>query len=82
MTSQNTVTISAADAEFLKQQVRSGRYASESDVVGAGLRLLEQEAKLETLRSALIEGEQSGPSSDFDFDAFINGKRRDRAQLT
>jgi antitoxin ParD1/3/4 len=30
--------------------------------------------KLETLRAALIEGEQSGFIEDFDFDAFIEEK--------
>ncbi len=43
----------------------------------AGLRLLEEhEMKLEALRAALIEGEQSGPSTAFDFDAFIDRKRK------
>ena len=63
-------------ARFVDQQVEGGRYGSASDVVRAGLRLLEEhEAKLTALRGALIEGEQSGPSTPFDFDAFIAGKR-------
>jgi antitoxin ParD1/3/4 len=37
---------------------------------------LEQEGKIEALRAALISGEQSGPSRPFDFDAFIDRKRR------
>lgn len=36
----------------------------------------EQEAKLETLRAALIEGEKSGPSTAFDFDEFITRKTK------
>ena len=41
------------------------------------LRLLkEQEAKLSALRAALVEGENSGPSTVFDFDHFIARKRR------
>ncbi|HEY3744578.1 MAG TPA: type II toxin-antitoxin system ParD family antitoxin [Bryobacteraceae bacterium] len=35
----------------------------------------EREAKFETLRSALIEGEQSAPSAPFDFEVFIARKR-------
>jgi antitoxin ParD1/3/4 len=37
--------------------------------------LEEQEAKLASLRAALIEGENSGPSTPFDFDDFISRKR-------
>lgn len=57
---------------FIDTQVAEGRYSSASDVVRAGLRLLEaEEAKLNALRAALIAGEESGPSTEFDFDAFI-----------
>jgi antitoxin ParD1/3/4 len=61
---------------FVETQVGLGRYSSASDVVRAALRLLEErEASLEALRAALIEGEQSGPSTPFDFEAFITRKR-------
>jgi len=44
--------------------------------VHAALRLLEeQETKLAALRAALIEGETSGQSTPFDFEAFIARKR-------
>ncbi len=62
---------------FIKEQVSKGRYGSASDVVCAGLRLLEeQEARLSALRAALVEGEESGASTEFDFDRFIAGKRK------
>jgi antitoxin ParD1/3/4 len=41
------------------------------------MRREEQEAKLSALRAVLIEGENSGPSTVFDFDRFIDRKRRD-----
>jgi antitoxin ParD1/3/4 len=48
---------------FIDAQVNDGRYSSASDVVRAGLRLLEdQEVRLAALRAALMEGEQSGAS--------------------
>jgi len=75
--SKNT-SISLGDhfAKFIDAQVARGRYASASDVVRAGLRLLEEhEAELEALRAALIEGEESGASTPFDFKAFIARKR-------
>jgi antitoxin ParD1/3/4 len=49
---------------FIDAQVSAGRYSSASDVVRAGLRLLEeQESRLAVLRAALVEGEQSGVST-------------------
>ena len=57
---------------FIEGQVQSGRYGSASDVVRAGLRLLEEhEAKVRALQDALVEGEQSGPTKPFDGDAFL-----------
>jgi antitoxin ParD1/3/4 len=65
--------------EFMRSQVREGRYSSTSDVVRAGLRLLEErETRLAALRQAIVEGEESGAPAPFDFHAFIAGKRAGR----
>ena len=77
MPSKNTsFSLGAHFTRFVEAQIDQGRYSSASDVVRAALRLLEErEARLDALRSALIEGEQSGPSTPFDFEAFIARKR-------
>lgn len=76
MARNTSVSLGDHFAGFVDESVKAGRYGSASDVVRAGLRLLEeQETKLETLRTALIEGERSGPSTPFDFDAFIARKK-------
>lgn len=75
---QNT-SISLDDhfSGFLAREVASGRYRSASEVVRAGLRLLEdQEAQMAALRNALAAGEESGDAEPFDFDAFVAMKKR------
>lgn len=75
-----SVTIGSHFESFINRQIAQGRYHSPSEVVQAGLRLLEErEAKRDVLRAALVEGEQSGEAAPFDFDAFIASKRADRA---
>lgn len=59
-------------SSFIETQVAQGRYGNASDVVRAALRLLEEnEAKLAALRTALIEGEESGIAKNFNFDTFL-----------
>ena len=79
---QNTsVSLGEHFSQFIAGQVEAGRYSSASDVVRAGLRLLEEhEAKLTALRRAIDEGEASGyPDEPFDFDAFLGRMRREHA---
>jgi antitoxin ParD1/3/4 len=77
MAKNTSVIIGDHFAEFIERQVSEGRYGSASDVVRAGLRLLEErELKIEALRAAIAEGEQSGPPTPFDFDEFLASKRR------
>ena len=61
MQKNTSITLGNHFEEFIANQIASGRYGSASETIRAGLRLLEdQEAKLSTLRNALIDGENSG----------------------
>jgi len=60
MSKNTSITLGDHFDSFLTEQLASGRYASASEVVRAGLRLLEEEeTRLSTLRKMLDEGETS-----------------------
>lgn len=61
----SSYTLGAHFEGFVRKLVDSGRYASASEVMRDGLRLLEEreaqrEAKLDGLRAAIREGVESG----------------------
>ena len=67
---------------FVASQVEAGRYRNATDVIRSGLRLLEErETKLQALRRALIEGEQSGVAGPLDMEK-IKRQAREAAGLT
>ncbi len=66
---------------FIEGEVAAGRYRSASDVVRSALRLLEdRETQLRALCEALAAGENSGVSTPFDFDTFIDRKRAEKSR--
>lgn len=76
MARNTSISLGDHFANFIDTQVESGRYGSASDVVRAGLRLLEEhEARVKGLRDALIAGEESGPPQPFDNQAFLKRMR-------
>lgn len=57
---------------FINSSVASGKYSSASEVVRSALRLLEsEEKKLNELRNALIEGENSQMVENFKADSHL-----------
>lgn len=67
-----TVSLGPHYEAFIKDKIARGRYNNVSEIVRAGLRRLEEdEARLAAIRSALIEGEESGVAEDFDPANFV-----------
>ncbi len=71
--SKNT-SISLGDYfdEFVQQSVSEGRFKNASEVIRAGLRLLEEEEnKVIALKNAIKEGLNSPKVENFDFDEHL-----------
>ena len=59
--------------DFVSNQVSAGRYKNVSEVIRAGLRLLEnEETKALALKNAIQKGLNSPRVENFDFDAHLD----------
>lgn len=79
---KTSISISDHFDGFIAAQIAEGRYDTTSEVIRAGLRLLEEhemeyKIKLEALRAALIVGEISG-DSDLLIDSIIAAEKHKR----
>jgi antitoxin ParD1/3/4 len=78
MQRNTSITLGNHFEQFIDYQVKNGRYNSTSEVIIAGLRLLEErENKVAALRSALIAGEKSG-FADYSFQDIISDLDKER----
>ncbi len=67
MSKNTSITLGSYFDQFIQGVLREGRYKNASEVVRAGLRLLEEEEqKIIALRQAIDEGINSGLAEDFD----------------
>ncbi len=72
MSKNTSITLNEHFNSFIDNQLKTGRYSSTSEVVRAGLRLLEEvETKLVALRKMLDEGESSD-FIDYSLDGLIS----------
>ena len=72
MPKNTSMTLGAHFDDFISTQLTTGRYGSASEIVRAGLRLLEDNVtKMETLRQLLTDGENSG-FVEYSYDQLIS----------
>ena len=74
---RKTITVTVMQDEWIKSQVEAGRFANDSEYIRKLVLFdLEQQKKLEALRAAIIEGENSGEPQPFDFAEFKEEMRQ------
>ena len=67
MTKNTSVTLGKHFEDIIEKSIKSGRYASASEVIREGLRLVdEREQKIKILKGAIEAGEKSGYIKNFD----------------
>jgi antitoxin ParD1/3/4 len=73
MDRNTSISLGSYFDNFIKSRISTGRYKNASEVVRAGLRLLEEEEnKTIALKEAIQEGIDSGIVYDFDADSHLN----------
>jgi antitoxin ParD1/3/4 len=72
MNGNTTISLGSYFDQFVQSQISSGRYKNESEVIQAGLRLLEnEESRVIALKEAIKEGLDSPRVDDFYFDGHL-----------
>ena len=72
MNRNTSISLGSYFDNFIQSKISSGRFKNASEVVRAGLRLLEEEEnKIIALREAIQEGIDSGIAHDLDPDSHL-----------
>jgi len=80
MSKNTSITLGSHFDSFVQSRISAGRYKNTSEVIRAGLRLLEEEeSKIVALRQAIQEGIDSGFASDFDPEKHLKTLKANRA---
>jgi len=80
MSKNTSISLGNYFDQFIQSQISTGRYKNVSEIIRAGLRLLEdEESKTIALKNAIKEGLDSPRVENFDFDEHLvklnSGKR-------
>ncbi len=80
MSKNTSVSLGSYFDNFIQESVSEGRFKNASEVIRAGLRLLEdEERKSLALRQAIQEGIDSRIVEDFDFDLHLKKLNNSKA---
>ncbi|MEM8764175.1 MAG: type II toxin-antitoxin system ParD family antitoxin [Bacteroidota bacterium] len=79
MSKNTSISLGSYFDQFVNSQVSAGRYKNVSEVIRAGLRLLEnEENKAVALKKAIQEGMNSPLVEDFDFEENLRRLKAER----
>lgn len=79
-TIRKTITLTQQQNDWIAAQIAAGSYTNDSEAIRDLIRREQaRSAEIETIRQALIEGEESGEPQSFDFEAFKQRKRTEYA---
>ena len=79
MSKNTSISLGNYFDDFVRQRISEGRYKNVSEVIRAGLRLLEEEeSKVSALKNAIDEGIKSGMAKDFDPKKHLNSLKSKR----
>lgn len=72
MNKNTSISIGVYFDDFIQSRISVGRYKNASEVVRAGLRLLEEEEnRISALKAAIQEGIESGIAYDFNPESYL-----------
>jgi antitoxin ParD1/3/4 len=80
MSKNTSITLGNHFDDFVQSRISAGRFKNASEVIRAGLRLLEEEEnKVAVLKYAIQEGIDSGIVEDFDPEQFLKNLKTQRS---
>ncbi len=80
MSKNTSITLGNHFENFVQSRISVGRFKNASEVIRAGLRLLEEEeSKVVALKQAIQEGIESGIEEDFDPEQFLQKLKAERS---
>lgn len=81
MSKNTSISLGNYFDQFVNSQVSAGRYKNVSEVIRAGLRLLEnEESKATALKNAIEKGLNSPLVEDFDFDENLQRLKAEKSK--
>lgn len=81
MNKNTSISLGSYFDEFVQNSLSSGRFKNASEVIRAGLRLLEEEeAKVVSLKSAIQDGIDSGIAQDFNAKEHLQDLKAKKSQ--